>query len=71
MKFELFNSDGTSSGEKAIDNFPTFDGDKGVDALRQSIIAVHANKRQGNASTNFVQRLPVLVRNYIDKKVLE
>jgi large subunit ribosomal protein L4 len=51
MKFELFNSDGTSSGEKAIDNFPTFDGDKGVDALRQSIIAVHANKRQGNAST--------------------
>ena len=51
MKFELFKSDGSSSGEKSVDNFPIFEGDKGVDALRQSIIAVHANKRQGNAST--------------------
>lgn len=51
MKFELYNSDGSSSGEKNIDNFPVYEGDKGVDALRQCIIAVHANKRQGNAST--------------------
>jgi len=51
MKFELFKSDGSSAGQKEISDFPSFEGDKGIDALRQSIIAVHANKRQGNAST--------------------
>ena len=51
MKFELFKSDGSLAGQKEISGFPSFEGDKGIDALRQSIIAVHANKRQGNAST--------------------
>ena len=51
MKFKLFKIDGTSNGEMDIKEFPNLDDGKGVDALRQAIIAVHANKRQGNAST--------------------
>jgi large subunit ribosomal protein L4 len=51
MKFKLFNTDGSSNGEKEIKDFPELEEGKGVDALRQAIIAVHANQRQGNAST--------------------
>jgi len=51
MKFKLFKSDGSSSGETEIDNFPSLEDGKGDDALRQCILAVRANKRQGNAST--------------------
>ena len=51
MKFVLFKTDGSSSGEKDVKFFPQLDGEKGMDALRQAIIAVHANQRQGNAST--------------------
>ena len=51
MKFKLFKNDGTSNGEKEVNDFPTLEEGKGVDALRQAIIAVHANQRQGNAST--------------------
>jgi large subunit ribosomal protein L4 len=51
MKFKLFKSDGSSSSETEIDNFPTLEDGKGDDALRQCILAVRANKRQGNAST--------------------
>ncbi len=51
MKFKLFKNDGTSSGEKEIKTFPILEEGKGIDALRQAIIAVHANQRQGNAST--------------------
>ena len=32
-------------------NFPVLEEGKGIDALRQVILAVRANKRQGNAST--------------------
>ena len=51
MKFKLFKADGSSSSEKDISGFPVLDDGKGVDALRQVVIAVHANQRQGNAST--------------------
>jgi len=51
MKFKFYKSDGSSDGEKDIKDFPVLDDGKGVDALRQAIIAVHANQRQGNAST--------------------
>ena len=51
MKFKLFKADGTPDGEKDVSNFPALEDGKGVDALRQAIIAVHANQRQGNAST--------------------
>ena len=51
MKFKLFKPDGSLSSEKDINGFPILEDNKGVDALRQVIIAVHANQRQGNAST--------------------
>ena len=51
MKFKLYKPDGSSSSEKDISGFPVLDDGKGVDALRQVVIAVHANQRQGNAST--------------------
>ena len=51
MKLKLFKSDGSSSKETNISNFPSLEEGKGVDALRQCVLAVRANLRQGNAST--------------------
>lgn len=51
MKFKLYKSDGSGAGETEITEFPSLEEGKGVDALRQCILAVRANKRQGNAST--------------------
>tara|TARA_B100001248_G_C27229951_1_gene384350 strand:+ start:147 stop:779 length:633 start_codon:yes stop_codon:yes gene_type:complete len=51
MKLKLFKSDGTEAGDHEVANFPVLEEGKGNDALRQVILAVHANKRQGNAST--------------------
>ncbi len=51
MKFKLYNSTGDSSQEKEIGDFPTLEGDKGIPALRQVMLAHQANARQGNAST--------------------
>ena len=51
MKFKLFTSDGTSSSDTDLPNFPSLEDGKGVDALRQCLLAVRANQRQGNAST--------------------
>ncbi len=50
MKLRYYETDGASGGEKDY-NIPAFEGDKGVQALRQVIIACLANQRQGNAST--------------------
>jgi len=51
MKLKLFKTDGTEAGEHEVANFPELEEGKGTDALRQVILAVRANKRQGNAST--------------------
>ena len=51
MKFKLFNSDGSKSGETDVKEFPVLEEGKGVDALRQYVLAYRANARQGNAST--------------------
>ena len=51
MKLKLFKSDGTEAGDHDVANFPELEQGKGDDALRQVILAVRANKRQGNAST--------------------
>lgn len=50
MKLKVFSSDGTSSSEKEY-AIPQFEGDKGLQALKQVILALMANRRQGNAST--------------------
>jgi large subunit ribosomal protein L4 len=51
MKFKYFSADGTGGDEREFEGFPVFEGSKGRMALRQAIIAVQANLRQGNAST--------------------
>ena len=51
MKLKVFSADGATSEEKDFANFPAFEGDKGIAALRQIVIAHQANRRQGNAST--------------------
>jgi len=51
MKLKVFSADGSKSEEKDFPQFPELEGDKGVAALRQVVLAQQANKRQGNAST--------------------
>ncbi|HEY3755101.1 MAG TPA: 50S ribosomal protein L4 [Opitutaceae bacterium] len=51
MKLKVFNADGSSSSEKDFDGLPTFEGDKGLQALKEVIVAIRANNRQGTHST--------------------
>lgn len=51
MKLKVYSTDGTQSEEKDFSQFPTFEDDKGVAALRQVVLAHQANARQGNACT--------------------
>lgn len=51
MKLKVFSADGSSSSEKDFSEFPEFEGNRGLNALRQVILAHNANQRQGNAST--------------------
>jgi len=50
MKLKVYTADGSKSSEKEF-ALPVLDGDKGVAALRQVILAHQANARQGSAST--------------------
>ncbi|MEX2382340.1 MAG: 50S ribosomal protein L4 [Opitutales bacterium] len=51
MKLPVFSPDGSSSHETEFDAIQTFDGDTGLQALKEVIVAQEANARQGNAST--------------------
>jgi large subunit ribosomal protein L4 len=50
MKLKYFTKDGTSSEERDY-AIPTFEGQKGLQALKQVILAYQANMRQGTVST--------------------
>lgn len=50
MKLTVFSPDGTTSTEKDF-GLPTFDGDKGLQAVKEVIVAINANNRQGTHST--------------------
>lgn len=50
MKIKVFSTDGSSATEKDF-AIPQFEGDKGLQALKQVILAVQANQRQGTVST--------------------
>lgn len=50
MNLKTFNSDGSSSGEKDF-ALPVFEGDKGLQAVKEVITAIRANKRLGTASS--------------------
>jgi large subunit ribosomal protein L4 len=51
MKLTIFSSDGTTSREQDFAGLPTFEGDKGRQALKEVIVAIRANNRQGTHST--------------------
>ena len=51
MKLPFYSTDGTTSAEKDFPGFPAFEGDRGLMALRQYVVAYQANQRQGNAKT--------------------
>lgn len=50
MKLQYFTSDGSPAPEKEF-AIEEFEGDKGLQALKQVILAVQANRRQGTVST--------------------
>ncbi|MDP0499106.1 MAG: 50S ribosomal protein L4 [Verrucomicrobiota bacterium JB022] len=50
MKLKFYTADGASSSEKEY-AIPAYDGEKGVQALKQVILALQANRRQGTSST--------------------
>ncbi len=51
MHLKTYNSDGSSSGLEEFDRVPTFEDDKGLQALKEVITAIQANNRQGTASS--------------------
>ncbi len=50
MKLTVFTPDATSSSEKEF-SVPEFEGNKGLQALKEVIVAINANNRQGTRST--------------------
>ena len=51
MKLKVYTKDGSSFTEQDFANIPQFEGDKGLFALKETLVAYQANARQGNAST--------------------
>src|SRR5471032_2606670 len=51
MKLTVFSADGTTSSEQEFAGLPTFEGDKGLQAVKEVIVAINANNRQGTHST--------------------
>ena len=50
MKLKVFKNDGSESGENEYD-IPVFEDSKGLQALKEVIVAQAANARQGSANT--------------------
>jgi large subunit ribosomal protein L4 len=51
MKLKVYSADGLSSREQDFDGLPHFEGDKGLQALKEVIVAINANARLGTHST--------------------
>src|ERR1700729_2800052 len=51
MILKIFSPDGTTSREEDFTGLPVFDGDKGLQAVKEVIVATQANRRQGTHST--------------------
>ena len=50
MKFKVYSSDATESSEKEF-SLPVFEGTKGLQAVKEVVVAHRANARQGTRST--------------------
>ena len=51
MKLTVFSSDGKTSSEKDFAGLSAFEGDKGLQAVKEVVVAINANNRQGTHST--------------------
>ena len=51
MKLKVYNFDGSQVVEKEFDAIETFEGDKGLQAVKEVVVAHRANARQGTRST--------------------
>lgn len=51
MKLKVYNNDGSPSGESEFDGIPQFEDGKGLQALKETIVAQAAAARQGSANT--------------------
>ncbi|KXU35109.1 50S ribosomal protein L4 [Cephaloticoccus primus] len=51
MKLTVFSPDGKTSTEQEFADLPVFEGSKGLQALKEVIVAINANRRQGTHST--------------------
>jgi large subunit ribosomal protein L4 len=54
MKLTVFSPDGTKSREQDFAGLPTFEGDKGLQAVKEVIVATNANSRLGTHSTKTI-----------------
>ncbi|MDR2675596.1 MAG: 50S ribosomal protein L4 [Opitutaceae bacterium] len=50
MKLKIFTPDGAASREQEFDGIPVFEGDKGLQAVKEVIVAINANNRLGTHS---------------------
>ncbi|OIR15099.1 50S ribosomal protein L4 [mine drainage metagenome] len=51
MKLKVYSSDGKTSREQEFSNLPVFEGEKGLQTLKEVIVAIRANQRLGTHST--------------------
>jgi large subunit ribosomal protein L4 len=51
MKFKSYNADGSFNSEVEYAEIPVFEGDKGLQAVKEVVVAQAANARHGNHST--------------------
>ncbi len=51
MKLKVFNTDGSSHEERDFEGLPVLEGNKGLQALKELVVAQAANARQGTRST--------------------
>lgn len=49
MKLKIYTADASSNSEKEFENIPTFEGKKGLQALKDVVVAYQANNRQGTS----------------------
>lgn len=51
MKIKLFKNDGSANGEAEFEGLPSFEGEKGLQAVKEVVVAQAANARQGSANS--------------------
>jgi large subunit ribosomal protein L4 len=51
MKLKVYSADGKTSREQDFAEIPLFEGNRGTQALKEVIVAINANNRQGTHST--------------------